>query len=127
MLDIWGQSRYKGCVEIICENLCDLWKIKEGLDEQVPVHDGVSLLFADISLGGHRNTPDCIQPYLLSLLEACFASSTSSGICSRICSGIGSGIASAWSGASGRTILGWGLGAAALHKLHSLDGGIKIG
>ena len=98
-------------------------KIKEGLDEQVPVHDGVSLSFADISLGGHRNTPDCILPYPLSLLEACFASSTSSGIGSRI----GSGIGSAWSGASGRTILGWGLGAAALHKLHSLDGGIKIG
>ena len=39
-----------------------------GRSEQVPVHDGVSLVLAGVispgirggaSLGGHRNTPDC--------------------------------------------------------------------
>ena len=39
-------------------------KIKEEQDEQVPVHDGVSLSFAAVSLGCHRNTPDCTLPCL---------------------------------------------------------------
>ena len=41
----------------LCEN-------EKGQDEQVPVHDGVSLSFADVSLGCHRNTPDCTLPCL---------------------------------------------------------------
>ena len=46
--------------------ICGIFgKIKEkGQDEQVPVHDGVSLSFADVSLGCHRNTPDCTLPCL---------------------------------------------------------------
>ena len=47
-----------------------LIKLKKGQDEQVPVHDGVSFLFADVSLGCHRNTPDCILPYLQMLSNA---------------------------------------------------------
>lgn len=40
----------------LCEN-------EKGQDEQVPVHDGVSLSAA-VSLGCHRNTPDCTLPCL---------------------------------------------------------------
>lgn len=47
-----------------------LINLKKGQDEQVPVHDGVSFLFADVSLGCHRNTPDCILPYLQMLSNA---------------------------------------------------------
>ena len=39
----------------LCEN-------EKGQDERVPVHDGVSLSFAAVSLGCHRNTPDCTLP-----------------------------------------------------------------
>ena len=42
----------------------------KGQDEQVPVHDGVSFLFADVSLGCHRNTPDCTLPCLQMLSNA---------------------------------------------------------
>ena len=44
--------------------------LKKEQDEQVPVHDGVSFLFADVSLGCHRNTPDCILPCLQMLSDA---------------------------------------------------------
>ena len=47
-----------------------LINLKKGQDEQVPVHDGVSFLFADVSLGCHRNTPDCILPCLQKLSNA---------------------------------------------------------
>ena len=47
-----------------------LINLKKGQDEQVPVHDGVSFLFADVSLGCHRNTPDCTLPYLQMLSNA---------------------------------------------------------
>lgn len=47
-----------------------LINLKKGQDEQVPVHDGVSFLFADVSLGCHRNTPDCILPCLQMLSDA---------------------------------------------------------
>ena len=113
-------------------------------DEQVPVHDGVSFLFADVSLGCHRNTPDCTLPYLLMLSNAYRTVIASSGICSRICSGISScicsgittawsststawsGVTAVWSGISSRTIIGWVLGAAALYGIHSLDGGVEV-
>ena len=117
-----------------------LINLKKGQDEQVPVHDGVSFLFADVSLGCHRNTPDCILPYLQMLSNAYRTVIASSGICSRICSCIGSGITTAWgststawrgvtaawSGISSRTIIGWVLGAAALYGIHSLDGGVEV-
>ena len=47
-----------------------LINLKKGQDEQVPVHDGVSFLFADVSLGCHRDTPDCILPCLQKLSNA---------------------------------------------------------
>lgn len=118
--------------------------LKKGQDEQVPVHDGVSFLFADVNLGCHRNTPDCILPCLQKLLNAYRTVIASSRICSRICSGIcsciGSGITTAWgststawgsitttwSGISRRTIIGWILGAAALYGIHSLDGSVEV-
>ena len=110
-----------------------LINLKKGQDEQVPVHDGVSFLFADVSLGCHRNTPDCILPCLLMLSNAYRTVIASSGICSRICSCIGSGIttawsstSTAWSGFSRRTIIGWILGAAALYGIHTLDGGVEV-
>ena len=116
-----------------------LIKLKKGQDEQVPVHDGVSFLFADVSLGCHRNTPDCILPCLQKLSNAYRTVIASSRIGSRICSCIGSGIAtargststwsgvtSAWSGISRRTIIGWILGAAARYDIHSLDGGVEV-
>ena len=118
-----------------------LIKLKKGQDEQVPVHDGVSFLFADVSLGCHRNTPDCILPCLQKLSNAYRTVIASSGICSRISSCIGSGITTAWSststawcgiattwsGISRRTIIGWILGAAALYDIHTLDGSVKVG
>ena len=124
-----------------------LINLKKGQDEQVPVHDGVSFLFADVSLGCHRNTPDCTLPYLQMLSNAYRTVIASSGICSRISSCIGSGITTAWSittawgctstawsgvtaalsGISSGTIIGWGLGAAALYGIHSLDGSVKVG
>ena len=109
-----------------------LIKLKKGQDEQVPVHDGVSFLFADVSLGCHRNTPDCILPCLQKLSNAYRTVIASSGICSGICSCIGSGITtawgstSAWSGISRRTIIGWILGAAARYDIYSLDGGVEV-
>ena len=72
-----------------------LINLKKGQDEQVPVHDGVSFLFADVSLGCHRNTPDCTLPSLQMLSNAYRTVIASSGICSRICSCIGSGITTA--------------------------------
>ena len=107
-----------------------LINLKKGQDEQVPVHDGVSFLFADVSLGCHRNTPDCILPCLQKLSNAYRTVIASSGICSCICSGITtawSGIATTWSGISRRTIIGWILGAAALYGIHTLDGSVKVG
>ena len=108
--------------------------MKKGQDEQVPVHDGISFLFADVSLGCHRNTPDCILPYLQKLSNAYRTVIASSRICSGIGSCIGSGIttawsstSTAWSGISRRTIIGWILGAAALYDIHSLDGSVKVG
>ena len=59
-----------------------LINLKKGQDEQVPVHDGVSFLFADVSLGCHRNTPDCILPCLQMLSNAYRTVIASSGICS---------------------------------------------
>ena len=103
-----------------------LINLKKGQDEQVPVHDGVSFLFADVSLGCHRNTPDCILPCLQMLSNAYRTVITSSGISSRISSCIGSGITTAWSGISCRTIIGWILGAAALYGIHTLDGGVEV-
>ena len=109
-----------------------LIKLKKGQDEQVPVHDGVSFLFADVNLGCHRNTPDCTLPYLQMLSNAYRTVIASSGICSRIGSCIGSGITTAWSitsawcGISRRTIIGWILGAAARYDIHSLDGGVEV-
>lgn len=117
-----------------------LINLKKEQDEQVPVHDGVSFLFADVSLGCHRNTPDCTLPYLQKLSNAYRTVIASSGICSRISSCIGSGfttawgststvwsgITAAWSGISRRTIIGWILGAAALYGIYSLDGGVEV-
>lgn len=113
-----------------------LINLKKGQDEQVPVHDGVSFLFADVSLGCHRNTPDCILPCLQKLSNAYRTVIASSGICSCIGSGITtawgststawSGVTTAWSGISRRTIIGWILGAAARYDIHSLDGGVEI-
>ena len=116
-----------------------LIKLKKGQDEQVPVHDGVSFLFADVSLGCHRNTPDCTLPYLQTLSNAYRTVIASSRICSGICSCIGFGITTAWRittawgststtwcGISRRTIIGWILGAAALYGIHSLDGGVEV-
>ena len=100
-----------------------LINLKKGQDEQVPVHDGVSFLFADVSLGCHRNTPDCTLPYLQMLSNAYRTVIASSGICSSI----GSGITTAWSGISSGTIIGWILGAAALYGIHTLDGSVKVG
>lgn len=94
-------------------------KIKEEQDEQVPVHDGVSLSFADVSLGCHRNTPDCTLPCLqMLLLVYCTILS---------CSSISSGITIGWSGSSCHTVIGWVLGAAALYGIHTLDGSVKVG
>ena len=121
-----------------------LINLKKGQDEQVPVHDGASFLFADVSLGCHRNTPDYTLPCLQMLSNAyrtvIASSGICSGICSRICSCIGSGITSAWgststawsgvtaawSGISSRTIIGWILGAAARYDIYSLDGGVEV-
>ena len=113
-----------------------LINLKKGQDEQVPVHDGVSFLFADVSLGGHRNTPDCILPCLQKLSNAYRTVIASSRISSRICSGITtawssistawSGVTATWCGISRRTIIGWGLGAAALYGIHTLDGGVEV-
>ena len=127
-----------------------LINLKKGQDEQVPVHDGVSFLFADVSLGCHRNTPDCILPCLQMLSNAyrtvIASSRIGSGIGSGICSCIGSGITTAWSittawgctstawsgvtaawsRISKRTIIGWILGAAALYGIRSLDGGVEV-
>ena len=97
--------------------------LKKGLDEQVPVHDGVSLSFAVVSLGCHRNTPDYTLPCLHKLLQAYFAILSSP----RICSGICSSITASWSGSSCRTVIGWVLGAAALYGIHTLDGSVKVG
>ena len=47
-----------------------LINLKKGQDEQVPVHDGVSFLFADVCLGCHWNTPDCTLPCLQKLSDA---------------------------------------------------------
>ena len=63
-----------------------LINLKKGQDVQVPVHDGASFLFADVSLGCHRNTPDCILPCLQNLSNAYRTVIASSGICSRISS-----------------------------------------
>ena len=117
-----------------------LINLKKGQDGQVPVHDGVSFLFADVSHGGHRNTPDCILPCLQMLSNAYRTVIASSGICSGIGSCIGSGITTAWSGTSSawsgvtaawcgissRTIIGWILGAATLYGIHTLDGGVEV-
>ena len=117
-----------------------LINLKKGQDEQVPVHDGVSFLFADVSLGCHRNTPDCTLPCLQKQSNAYRTVIASSGICSCIGSRIGSGITTAWSststawsgitttwsGISSRTIIGWVLGAAALYGIHTLDGGVEV-
>ena len=113
-----------------------LINLKKGQDEQVPVHDGASFLFADVSLGCHRNTPDCILPCLQMLSNAYRTVIASSGICSCIGSGITtawgrtsttwSGITAAWSGISRRTIIGWILGAAARYDIYSLDGGVEV-
>ena len=97
--------------------------LEKGQDEQVPVHDGVSLSFAAISLGCHRNTPDCTLPCLQKLLQAYFTIFASLNICSGICSSITTG----WSGSSCRTVIGWILGAAALYGIHTLDGSVKVG
>ena len=67
-----------------------LINLKKGQDEQVPVHDGVSFLFADVSLGCHRNTPDYTLPCLQMLSNAYRTVIASSGISSRISSCIGS-------------------------------------
>ena len=109
-----------------------LINLKKGQDEQVPVHDGVSFLFADVSLGCHRNTPDCTLPCLQKLSNAYRTVIASSGICSGITtawsstSTAWSGVTAAWSGISRRTIIGWILGAAALYGIHSLDGGVEV-
>ena len=113
-----------------------LINLKKGQDEQVPVHDGVSFLFADVSLGCHRNTPDCILPCLQMLSNAYRTVIASSGISSRIGSGITTtwsctstawcGIATTWCGISRRTVIGWVLGAAALYGIHTLDGGVEV-
>ena len=112
-----------------------LINLKKGQDEQVPVHDGVSFLFADVSLGCHRNTPDCILPCLQMLSNAYRTVIACSGICSRICSGITTAwsittawgsTSAAWSGISRRTIIGWVLGAAALYGIHTLDGSVEV-
>lgn len=93
-------------------------KIKEEQDERVPVHDGVSLSFAVVSLGCHRNTPDCTLPCLqMLLLVYCVILSSS---------GIGSGILAGWCGSSCRTVIGWVLGAAALYGIHTLDSSVKV-
>ena len=97
--------------------------LKKGQDEQVPVHDGVSLSFAVVSLGCHRNTPDHILHFLQKLLQAYFAILSSPRICSGICSSITAG----WSGFSCHTVIGWVLGAAALYNIHTLDGSVKVG
>ena len=97
--------------------------LKKGQDERVPVHDGVSLSFADVSLGCHRNTPDCTLPCLQKLLQAYFTIFASLNICSGICSSITTG----WSGSSCRTVIGWILGAADLYGIHTLDGSVKVG
>ena len=92
----------------LCEN-------EKGQDEQVPVHDGVLLSFADVSLGCHRNTPDCTLHFLQKLLLV---------YCTILsCSGIPTG----WSGSSCRTVIGWVLGAVALYGIHTLDGSVKVG
>ena len=116
-----------------------LINLKKGQDEQVPVHDGVSFLFADVSLGCHRNTPDCILPCLQMLSNAYRTVIASSGICSGITtawsittawgrtSTAWSGVTAAWSGISSGTIIGWILGAAALYGIHTLDGSVKVG
>ena len=104
--------------------------LKKGQDERVPVHDGVSLSFAAISLGCHRNTPDYTLPCLHKLLQGYFAILSSSGICSCVSSSITTswrGITTAWSGFSCRTVIGWILGAAALYGIHTLDGSVKVG
>ena len=109
-----------------------LINLKKGQDEQVPVHDGVSFLFADVSLGCHRNTPDCTLPYLQMLSNAYRTVIASSGISSGITTAWGStsttwsGITTAWCGISRRTIIGWILGAAALYGIHTLDGGVEV-
>ena len=113
-----------------------LINLKKGQDEQVPVHDGVSFQFADVSLGCHRNTPDCILPCLQKLSNAYRTVIASSRICSCIGSGITtawsststawSGVTAAWCGISRRTIIGWILGAAALYGIHTLDGGVEV-
>ena len=97
--------------------------LKKGQDEQVPVHDGVSLSFAVVSLGCHRNTPDCTLPCLQKLLQAYFAILSSPRICSGICSSITTG----WSGSSCHTVIGWVLGATALYGIHTLDSCVKVG
>ena len=97
--------------------------LKKGLDEQVPVHDGVSLSFAVVSLGCHRNTPDCTLHFLQKLLQAYFTIFASLNIFSGICSCFTTG----WSGSSCRTVIGWVLGAAALYGIHTLDGSVKVG
>ena len=94
-------------------------KIKEEQDERVPVHDGVSLSFAAVSLGCHRNTPDCTLHCLRMLFHVYFTILFSSRI--------SSGITTGWSGSSCRTVIGWVLGAAALYGIHTLDGCVKVG
>ena len=104
--------------------------LKKGQDERVPVHDGVSLSFAAISLGCHRNTPDYTLPCLHKLLQGYFAILSSSGICSCVSSSITTswrGITTAWSGFSCRTVIGWILGATALYGIHTLDSCVKVG
>ena len=93
--------------------------LEKGQDEQVPVHDGVSLSFAAVSLGCHRNTPDCTLHFLQKLLQAYFTIFASLNICSSITTG--------WSVFSCHTVIGWVLGATALYDIHTLDGSVKVG
>lgn len=93
--------------------------LKKGQDEQVPVHDGVSLSFAVASLGCHRNTPDCPLHFLQMLFHVYFTILFSSRI--------SSGITTGWCGSSCRTVIGWVLGATALYGIHTLDGSVKVG
>ena len=104
--------------------------LKKGQDERVPVHDDVSLSFAVVSLGCHRNTPDYTLPCLHKLLQGYFAILSCSGICSCVSSSITTswrGITTAWSGFSCRTVIGWILGVTALYGIHTLDSCVKVG
>ena len=82
-------------------------KIEEGQDERVPVHDGVSLSFAVVSLGCHRNTPDCTLPRSQWLSDGVVAIFR----------------------AGGAAVLAWGVGGVSLLLRHisPLDAGIEVG